>query len=309
MRNKANGTVDTGFSSVAERAPSGRVVPALLHAGRRTRARWPRALLAAVAAVATAGVIAQALVPSGPNRLAYPQDWAKGELYATVDRYDTKQFREFYTSPEAVRAAREGRPIPDGTVITLAAYAAKLDAEGKPMKDANGRFIKDRLVAVNSMQKGKGFGDDVPAAIRNGDWIYQSFTADGKVNEKANLTSCYQCHLPFAKDDYLTNMAKLAGRFPTQGAAPTAGASDGVVIDGFAFGPGVVKVAAGRSVTWTNADDTPHQITIVGEAPRRSDVMLKGQSATLKFDEAGRIVDYICGLHPTMKGKVEVAAQ
>ena len=36
------------------------------------------------------------------------------------------------------------------------------------------------------------------------------FAPDGKVNDKANLTACYQCHLPFAKDDYLTNLAKLA---------------------------------------------------------------------------------------------------
>ena len=43
-------------------------------------------------------------------------------------------------------------------------------------------------------------------------------------------------------------------------------------------------------------------------AEERSDVMLKGQAATLKFDEAGNI-DYVCGLHPTMKGTIEVAAR
>jgi plastocyanin len=33
--------------------------------------------------------------------------------------------------------------------------------------------------------------------------------------------------------------------------------------------------------------------------------MLKGQAATLKFDTPGTY-DYICGLHPNMKGKIEV---
>ena len=56
-----------------------------------------------------------------------------------------------------------------GTVLTLAAYAAKVDANGMPLKDANGRFVKDRLVAVNSMMKGTGFGADIPAEVRNGD--------------------------------------------------------------------------------------------------------------------------------------------
>jgi plastocyanin len=268
-----------------------------------------RGLAAAVltAAAAAGWVGAQqpaALVPPGPNKLAFPEGYDKGVMYATVDRPDTKQYREFYTSAEAVAAVRAGKPIPDGTVITLAAYAAKVDAEGKPIKDAYGRFIKDKLVAINPMMKKAGYGADIPESIRNGDWIYQSFTPDGKVNEKANLTACYQCHLPFAKDDYLTNMAKLAGKFPSNAVAAAKSGPTEVAINGFAFGPGKITVEAGQSITWTNADDTPHQISLVGK-PQRSDVMLKGQAATLKFDEAGNI-DYICGLHPTMKGTIEV---
>lgn len=268
----------------------------------------PVAVAAAVtAAGAAAMAVAQALVAPGPNRLKFPEGWDKGVMYATVDRPDTKQYREFYTSADVVKAAREGRSIPDGTVITLAAYAARLDADGKPVKDANGRFVKDKLVAVNSMQKSKGWGEDIPAAIRNGDWIYQSFTPDGQANEKANLAACYQCHLPFAKDDYLTNLAKLAGKFPSQAVAVAQGGATDVAISGFSFGPGTLKIGAGQRVTWVNADDTPHQISIVGSA-QRSEVMLKGQSAALQFDAAGNIA-YICGLHPTMKGTIEVAAK
>lgn len=270
------------------------------------KARLVTGVLVALVATSGAAVLAQATVAAGPNKLKFPEGWDKGVLYATVDRPDTKQYREFYTSAEAVKAAREGKPIPHGTVITLAAYAAKLDAEGKPVKDANGRFVKDKLVAVNSMQKDQGFGADIPESIRNGDWIYQSFTPDGQVNEKANLTACYQCHLPFAKDDYLTNLAKLAGSFPAQAKAMASGAANEVAVSGFAFGPGTLKVTAGQKVTWVNADDTPHQISVVGSS-RRSEVMLKGQSASLQFDAAGNIA-YICGLHPTMKGSIEVAA-
>lgn len=261
--------------------------------------------LVAAGIVAVAG--AQNVVSPGPNRVAFPADWSKGVMYATVDRPDTKQYREFYTSAAAVQAAREGKPIPYGTVITLAAYKAKVDASGNPVKDANGRFVKDELVAVNSMQKERGFGNDIPAAIRNGDWQYQSFTPDGKVNEKANLTGCYECHLPFARDDYLTNMAKLAGKFPSGAQVAASYGPADVTIAGFAFGPAKVSVAAGQAVTWTNADDTPHQITIAGKN-QRSEVVLKGQSTTLKFDEAGTF-GYICGLHPTMKGTIEVAAK
>ena len=247
-----------------------------------------KTVLAVAMAATAAAAISQVLVAPGPNKLAFPENWSKASLYATVDRPDTKQYREFYTSAEALAAVRAGKPIPDGTVLTLAAYAAQLDAAGNPVKDANGRFIKDKLVAVNSMQKGKGWGDDIPVAIRNGDWVYQSFTPDGKVNDKANLTSCYQCHLPFAKDDYLTNLAKLNGSFPSQATAMAKAGPSDVAIAGFSFGPATLKVTAGQRITWTNVDDTPHQISIVGGS-QRSDVMLKGQSATLQFDAAGNI--------------------
>ena len=251
---------------------------------------------------------APVLVPSGPNKVMFPQDWAKTKMYATVDRPDTKQYREFYTTQDVLDAARANRPIPDGAVIVLAAYLAQLDANSVPLKDANGRFMKGSLAAVNVQQKKTGFGADIPASIRNGDWQYQSFAPDGKVNDKANLTACYQCHLPFSKDEFLTNLAKLKGTFPTTAqAAPGSGPTD-VGIAGFAFGPGTLKVSAGQTVTWTNVDDTPHQVTLVGGDGRRSEVMLKGQRATMQFDAAGNIA-YICGLHPTMKGTIEVVAK
>ncbi len=251
---------------------------------RRRGSRW--IVLAAAGSVA-AGALAQALVPSGANKVVFPGNWSQGVMYGTVDRPDSKQYREFYTSAAAVEADRAGRPIPDGTVITLAAYAAKLDDAGKPVLGADGRFVKDKLVAVNVMQKMAGWAADIPAAIRNGDWVYQSFTPQGQVNEKANLGACYQCHLPFAKDDYLTNLAKLAGTFPAQAVASPSGPG-AVAIKGFAFGPAALKLQAGQRATWTNTDDSPHQIALVGST-RRSEMMLKGQSATLEFDAAGNI--------------------
>ena len=267
-----------------------------------------RVALAAGLGVAWTAIAQQVLVAPGPNKVAFPENWSKGVMYATVDRPDTKQYREFYTTPDVIAAVKNGQPIPDGAMVVLAAYMAQVDAAGVPLKDANGRFMKGNLAAVNVQQKKKGFGDDIPASIRNGDWVYQSFSPDGKVNDKANLTACYQCHLPFAKDEFLTNFAKLKGTFPSNAqVALKSGAAD-VAINGFSFGPTTLKVSAGQKVTWTNADDTPHQITLVGADGKRSEVMLKGQSATLQFDAAGNIA-YICGLHPTMKGTIEVVGE
>ena len=57
-------------------------------------------------------------------------------------------------------------------------------------------------------------------------------------------------------------------------------------------------------MTGTNGDDSPHQITFA-QSQERSAVLLKGQSHTQAFAAAG-VFDYSCGLHPNMKGAVEV---
>ena len=88
-----------------------------------------------------------------------PSDYrAKFVRYTTVDRTDNKQSRDLFINPEALAAIKAGRPAPSGTVIVMEAYRAKLDANGNPVKDANGRFVKDTLAAVNLMEKRTGWG-------------------------------------------------------------------------------------------------------------------------------------------------------
>lgn len=252
-----------------------------------------------------AGILA-AKVFAGPEQISFPQGYEKWQLYATVDRYDSKQYRELYTSPEAVKAVREGRPIPDGTVLVMAIYSAKVNDKGAPQKDGNGRFVKDSLSGVTVMEKRKGWGAAVPEEWRNGDWQYASFHADGKPNEKANanIKACFVCHKPHEKQDFVISLAQLAGKFPSGPVAMKSGMHD-ININAFSFGPAVMKVAAGQPVTWTNADDSPHQITMT-DKPLRTPVLLKGQSTSITFNEAGTF-GYICGLHPNMKGTVEVS--
>ena len=63
------------------------------------RLSWAASGVLALAGGVAAVAQAPALVAPGPNKVAFPADRAKGTLYATVDRPDTKQYREFYASP------------------------------------------------------------------------------------------------------------------------------------------------------------------------------------------------------------------
>jgi plastocyanin len=256
------------------------------------------------AAVATCLAIPAFAQSPGPGKIAFPEAWNKGVMYSTVDRHDIKQHRELWSTRAAVDAVKAGKPIPHGTVLTLVQYKAKVDDKGVPLRNADGRFQKGDLVAYTVMEKRAGWGADYPADIRNGEWDYAVFNHEKKLNDKANIKGCLQCHKPHEGQDYVISLAGLRGTAP--GAKVTAQKGpDSVAIGDFLFGPETLTVNKGTYVTWTNTDDSPHQVTVTSAGGLRTAVMLKGQKETLRFDSAGT-VDYICGLHPNMKGKIEV---
>lgn len=161
-------------------------------------------LTLATAAIAIMGSTAAVQVRAGGDRVAFPEDYAKGMVYLTLDKPDNRQVRDYYTSPAAAEAAKKGEPLPDGTVITVVQYAAQLDAEGKPTKDANGRLTKtNNIMGYTVMEKRAGWGTAYPEVVRNGDWEYQAFRADKAANPNANLTSCFTCHKPQAGQDFV----------------------------------------------------------------------------------------------------------
>lgn len=165
---------------------------------------------AVLAAALAAGALAASSAGAGGDKIAFPETYAAGVLYATVDRADNKQYRELYVStPAAIEAAKKGEPLPHGTVLTLVQYAAKLDPQGAPVKDANGRFVKGDLLAYTVMEKRAGWGAEYPDDIRNGEWEYQAFTRARAVNDKANLRNCFVCHKPLDKQDFVFSYDRL----------------------------------------------------------------------------------------------------
>jgi plastocyanin len=268
-------------------------------------------LLRSIAIAGALGALTGSLlvvhVRAGGDKVVFPANYQGGVKYADVDRYDLKQVRDFYASPAAVEAARKGEPLPSGTVITQVGFSVKLDDKGSPIKDANGRFIKDKLVTYVVMEKRTGWGTEYPDNIRNGEWEYQQFLPDMKPNPQANLTACFQCHKPHAGQDFVISLAYLKGAKPEQAAGqPRPPAGPGVVdIGNYEFVPAQVMIAAGQPITWVNTDAAPHQISLMGSKPQRTAILLKGQSAQLTIAEPGTY-DYICGLHPRIKGKIEV---
>jgi plastocyanin len=87
-------------------------------------------------------------------------------------------------------------------------------------------------------------------------------------------------------------------------ASPVRGATHAVEIgDGF-FSPASLTVSVGDTVTWTNADDSPHTVTGSGFD---SDNLDSGGTFSFTFTEAGT-VSYACQYHDEMVATITVVA-
>jgi Cytochrome P460 len=166
-------------------------------------------LMHVLSVAALAAVSLTVAVRAGGDKIAFPENYAKGVLYTTVDRPDNKQYRELFSTPGAIAALKAGQPIPSGTVLTLVQYKAVLNAAGEPEKDAGGRFMKGDLIGYTVMEKRAGWGAEYADDIRNGEWEYQAFKADKTVNDKAVLKNCFTCHKPLDKQDFVFSFDKM----------------------------------------------------------------------------------------------------
>lgn len=93
-------------------------------------------------------------------------------------------------------------------------------------------------------------------------------------------------------------------------AAPTGSGGPGngtVAIEGFAFAPEDLTVAAGTEVTWTNGDGSPHSIQDDSgeELFEESEDLDDGDSFGFTYERPGEYA-YLCGIHNYMQGTVTV---
>ena len=96
-------------------------------------------------------------------------------------------------------------------------------------------------------------------------------------------------------------------RISTREAQParraTASATVSVAILDFLYDPKDVTVSRGDTVSWTNQGEKKHDVTSDGF---ESETLEAGDGYSFTFTESGTF-DYLCGIHPKMKGTVTVA--
>jgi cytochrome c553 len=160
---------------------------------------------------AAAGAKSGLLAHVAKSNVVFPDGYKESFVkYHTINFPATRQVRYYYANRNALEAARAGKPLPDGSELFAEVYAAKLDADKKPVTGADGFFVAEKLMFYTAMASGAGWGADIPEMLRNGNWHYAVFTLDRKARPGVNQAVCLACHKPLDGASYVFRLMELA---------------------------------------------------------------------------------------------------
>lgn len=146
-------------------------------------------------------------------KMSFPRDFPKGFVqYSTVNSDDQATVVKQYINSLGFDAIKAGKPLPEGSILVVVKYAAKLDADKKPIADKDGHWETDKIKAYEAMEMRTGWGKDIPELIRNGDWSYASFSADKTPQPEFNQAICLACHIPAASKQFVFGLAKVQAK-------------------------------------------------------------------------------------------------
>jgi plastocyanin len=241
------------------------------------------------------------------DRVGFPENYqtAYKQLFV-FDRPDNKQVRVIYGNDVAT-TSRPGQPWPYGSMLVMETYRAKLDAQGNPELDANGRYQREALAGIFVMRKESGFGAAYQLQ-RSGEWEYVAFRPDRSYSNPPQATNaCAACHQDAgATRDWVFRPSLIfgleSGALPK---APSGLAETGrVPIQHYLFLVDAARIKVGQDVSWSNDDDAVHTVTFADGSFDSGRIGL-GATVTRSFDRPGTF-EYACTIHPTMKGRVVV---
>ncbi len=129
--------------------------------------------------------------------------------YHTINFPATKQVRYYFANPAALQAARDGKALPNGSVLFAEVHSAKLGADKTPLVGADGFFVADQLLFYTAMARDAGWGKDIPDMLRNEEWNYAVFTLGKQLRPGVNQAECLACHKPLDKTSFTFTLEPL----------------------------------------------------------------------------------------------------
>ena len=154
-------------------------------------------MIRALIVVVLTGSILPFIAAADESRIQFPSNYkATFTNYLNLDRtQNPDQIIHLYANDIALEGVRANGEFPDGSILIGEVYKAKKDQDGNVIESRLGRRINGELALVAVMEKHKGWGDDFPQALKNGDWDFAAFKSDG-TPAKTDLNACRACHAP-----------------------------------------------------------------------------------------------------------------
>lgn len=107
-----------------------------------------------------------------------------------------------------------------------------------------------------------------------------------------------------AQNDSTPSASPQASPEASPSASPAASSGTELTIEAFRFLPQVLEIPVGTTLTWTNLDIIPHNIT-ADAGSFGSENLTRDQTFSYTFEQAGTFT-YVCTLHLSMTGTVTV---
>lgn len=168
------------------------------------------AFFASLAGAADSAAKSKPLANLISRKISFPANFKSGFThYTTLNNTRRKQLRKYWANKIALDAARAGNPLPEGSVLVVEAFKAKLGADKKPVKGADGMYVATKLAGYTAMERRAGWGNDFPEILRNGDWQYGIFKPDQSLRAGRSQAACLACHKPHANISYVFTLKAL----------------------------------------------------------------------------------------------------
>ncbi|HEY4214031.1 MAG TPA: cytochrome P460 family protein [Steroidobacteraceae bacterium] len=138
--------------------------------------------------------------PAVPSRMTMPKNFPQGFRVYHTESEDGAITRR-YANAVAWQAAKAGLPLPNGSILFQVSYATA--------KDASDQEVAGAVQSYSAMELRAGWGAAIPTLLRNGDWDYALFAADGTRRDQLNQAPCLACHKPQEANSYVFTLDKL----------------------------------------------------------------------------------------------------
>ncbi len=134
------------------------------------------------------------------SRMEFPKDFPAA-FHAYQSEVEDGVMTKRFANLAAWDAARTGRELPEGSVLLQVRYQMQ--------KDSAGDEIAGPVQSYSAMESRASWGRDVPVLLRNENWDYALFAADGKRRDELNEAQCLACHKPRQPDSFVFTLRQL----------------------------------------------------------------------------------------------------